>query len=284
MTSGEVPAGLDRRRLLGFAAWEFSFRSLGRRYGLTFLTRVVVRHPWRTLGGILRYRRLSRKGTLGDGIVRLFLEPEGHFESRLSLAKGGLLVALGFCQKPLEPECPAGRPNHDCVYLDSLDLSSEVGVADPACAGCDVRRIGTLALQAGACMHIMTSALDIARDVLVPSIEERRFSSVIMCLCPYSVRAMALPLIICGLHGYLLGYDSGNCANWEQWLRADRGIKDEVTRLGWSAEDKLVSLLERIGEVRAGEGEEYARFVRQGNVYVAAWPDGGRLRCEPNLL
>ena len=258
----------DSGPFLGFGAWEFGFRSLARPYGLTFLSRVILRHPWRTVTGMLSYRRLSRGATQGDGVMRLFIEPEERFVARLALEKSKVVVAVGFCQKPLVPPCPAGRPNHDCRYFDGLDLQSEVRGADPACAGCEVRRIGTLALHAGASMHIMTSAMDIARDVMLPSIEKRRFSSVIMCLCPYSVQAIAPPLIICGLQGYLLGYESGNCANWAQWLRADKGMKDELTMLGSAAEDKLASLLKGIAEVRATEGQEYVRYTREGNIYV----------------
>ena len=117
-------------------------------------------------------------------------------------------------------------------------------------------------------MHIMTSALDIAHDVMIPSVDHGRFQKVIMGLCPYSVRVIALPLTICGLEGYLVGYNSRACANWDQWLLADRGIKREMTTLGSSAHSLVVSLLETIAQARERDGLCYGSFRREGNVYT----------------
>jgi hypothetical protein len=102
---------------------------------------------------------------------------------------------------------------------------------------------------------------------MIPSVDHGRFQKVIMCLCPYSVRVIPLPLTICGLEGYLLGYDSRACANWDQWLLADRGIKREMTMLGSSAHDLVVCALETIARVRATEGLSYTSYQREGNIY-----------------
>jgi hypothetical protein len=258
---------MDAASFLGLRLWDFSFRSWRRRYALTFLRRVVLRHPLRTWNGLLRHRRLRRQHKDLDELALLFEGSEEEFVRGLCEAKTGLLVAVGFCQKPLEPMCPAQRPNHDCVYLDSVDLSTGAPVAHAACRRCDVRMLGTLALRAGACMHVMTSALDIARDVMIPSADHGRFSKVILCLCPYSVQVIDLPLTICGLEGYLFGYASGNCANYEQWLQADRGFKRELTKLDPVVHSRAIALLERIAEERTSEGQHYARFRRRGNIY-----------------
>jgi hypothetical protein len=258
---------LDEASFLGFRLWDFSFRSLRRQYALTFLRRIVLRHPLRTCEGVLRLRNFQRQHENLRHVTFLFEGAEEDFLLSLREAKTRLLVAVGFCQKPLAPVCPAQRPNHDCVYLDSVDLSTEGQVVHAACQRCDVRMLGTLALRAGACMHVMTSALDIARDVMIPSADHGRFSKIILCLCPYSVRVIDLPLTICGLEGYLLGYASGNCANYEQWLRADRGFKKEMTMLDPAVHSRVVSLLERLVEARASEGQRYVRFRRQGNIY-----------------
>ena len=174
---------LDAASFLGFNMWEFSYRSLGTEYGLTFLTRILLRHPLSAIAGTVRYRRLQHE-IWGHGSISLFSEgSEEEFAAQLTGAKTELLVAVGFCQKPLVPACPARRPNHDCMYLDTLDLESGSETVQPACEGCDIRTIGTLALRAGASMHIMTSALDIARDVMIPSvdhIDRGRFRKVIM--------------------------------------------------------------------------------------------------------
>jgi hypothetical protein len=263
----DVLTRLDAASFLGFRLWDFSFRSLRRRYALTFLYRIVLRHPWRTWIGVLRLRRFRRRHESLHDMTLLFEGSEEELAQSLCEAKTGLLVAVGFCQKPLAPMCPAQRPNHDCVYLDSVNLSVGSQVAHAACQRCDVRMLGTLALRAGACMHVMTSALDIARDVMIPSADHGRFSKVMLCLCPYSVRVIDLPLTICGLEGYLFGYASGNCANYEQWLQADRGFKKEMTTLHPAVHSRMVSLLESIVEARAREGLCYVRFQRQGNIY-----------------
>ena len=274
----DLLARLDAASFLGFNMWEFSYRSLGMEYGRTFLNRILLRHPLSAIAGITRYRRLQHENRAQGSASLLSEGPAEEFMAHLTGAKTELLVAVGFCQKPQVPECPARRPNHDCTYLDTLDLESGSETVHPACEGCDIRTIGTLALRAGASMHIMTSALDIARDVMIPSIDRRRFRKVIMCLCPYSVQAIALPLTICGLEGYLVGYESGNCVAWEQWLQADRGIKNEMTAIDPTAHARVVSLLERCADARAVEGVHYARFERQGNIYAPVPTAGTLLR------
>lgn len=274
----DLLARLDAASFLGFNMWEFSYRSLGMEYGLTFLNRIILRHPLSAIAGIVRYRRLQRENRAQGSISLLSEWAEEEFVAQLTGAKTELLVAVGFCQKPLVPICPVRRPNHDCTYLDTLDLESGSETVHPACEGCDIRTIGTLALRAGASMHIMTSALDIARDVMIPSIDRGRFRNVIMCLCPYSVQAIALPLTICGLEGYLVGYESGNCVDWEQWLQADRGVKNEMTAIDPTAHARVVSFLERCAEARAVEGLRYARFERQGNIYAPVPTAGPLLR------
>lgn len=264
----DLLARLDRASLLGFKIWEFSFRSLRTTYGMAFIREVVLRHPIKALAGIFKYRRFLREHRLEGDITCLFGEPERESPDRVTLAEADLLVAVGFCQKPLAPECPAGRPNHDCVFLEELHLEPVERALHPACGECEIRSIGLRALRAGACMHIMTSALDIARDVMIPSINHRRFKSTIMCLCPYSVQAITLPLMICGMEGYLIGYTSGNCMDYEQWSLADRGVKSEMTTLSAAARDKIRVVLEAFAEQREREGAHYVRFMREGNIYV----------------
>jgi hypothetical protein len=275
---------MDASAFLGFRGWDFSFRSIREEYALTFLRQVALRHPFRTARGILKYQRLARQEVGQHGATRMFEGSDAEFVQRLCEAKTGLLVAVGFCQKPLAPPCPAGRPNHDCVYLDTLDLETEEHAAHAACEGCDIRTLGTLALRAGAHMHIMTSALDIARDVMIPSVDGGHFGNVIMCLCPYSVRVIALPLTICGLEGCLLGYESGACANWDQWLLADRGIQHRMTMLGPRSHSSMVAVLEKIAQAKALEGLASARFRRQGNIYEPVPHEEGRLRVRSKAL
>jgi hypothetical protein len=259
---------LDDAAFLSLRTWEFSFRSLRRRYALTFLAQVLLRHPAKAISGMSKYRRLVQESLEQSDITMLFEGPEDDLVSRLAAARRDLLVAVGFCQKPVDPPCPAGRPNHDCVFLEELNLEEAAESVHEACFQCKIRTIGLQALRAGACMHIMTSALDIARDVMIPSAKHQLFSYAVMCLCPFSVQVIQLPLLICGMEGFLVGYSSGNCLDYEQWLRADRGIKKEITALSASAHEKVVTLLDGLAEQRETEGVRYTRFSRRGNIYV----------------
>lgn len=268
MTIFNLLKRLDDRSFLGLRIWEFSFHSLRRRYGLTFVSRIAIRHPLRTIGGILKYQRLFRQGREEQGITFLFEGGEQAFVERVITSEARLLVAVGFCHKPLNPVCPAGRPNHDCLYLDNLDLNRVGESIRPVCAQCEINTIGTQALLAGANMHIMTSALDIAGDVMIPSISHGRFTRIIKCLCPYSAQAIALPLLICGLEGLLISYASGNCIDYPQWLAADRGVKSEMTVLSPAASDRILALLHAAAEKRKQEGIRYHRFLREGNIYL----------------
>jgi hypothetical protein len=268
MTVYDLLTKLDDSSFLGFRVWEFCFRSLRRRYGLAFLSGIVLRHPLKTLAGASKYRRLLRDRREQGDITPLFEGSEEDFVSRMVMGGRDLLVAVGFCYKPLAPVCPVGRPNHDCLYLDELDLEHASAAIHPACRRCEIKTIGAQALLAGANMHIMTSALDIARDVMIPSIDHERFKEAIMCLCPYSVQAITLPLVICGIEGLLVSYASGNCLDYEQWFLADKGIKREMTLLSHTAYGKVLTLLQVAAEQREKERARYGRFVRQGNIYV----------------
>jgi len=260
--SNDLFKRLDEGRFLGFQVWEFASKSLSREYGRRFLRKVVLRHPWRTLKGVFEYRQFLKTGKREGGLTHLFWEKEEDFLHQATPDES-LLVGLGFCQKPFE--CPSGRPNHSCLYLSLLDLDQGEEWPHPICRECKVAITGKKALAAGANMHIMTSALDIAQDVMVPAIEEGRFRKVILCLCPFSVQAITLPLLICGIRGYLIEYSSGNCRNYQQWLLADRGIKKEMTAFRPEAYEKILSLLDLWAKRR---GSPCRRFQRETNIYT----------------
>lgn len=106
-----------------------------------------------------------------------------------------------------------------------LDLDQGEHWPHPICQECKVAIVGKRALVAGAKMHIMTSAFDIAHDLMIPAIEKGKLKEVILCLCPFSIQAITLPLLICGIRGYLIEYSSGNCRDYQEWLLADRGSR-----------------------------------------------------------
>jgi hypothetical protein len=133
-----------------------------------------------------------------------------------------------------------------------------------ACRCCSVREIGVAALHAGVSVYVMTSALQIANDLLLPSLTGGRFTGAVLALCPYSVEPMALALLICGLKAGMVTYDRGACLDYDQWLRADGGDKSEVASLSSDCITDLTKMLLRLGD-KASRG---VRFRLQGNVYV----------------
>lgn len=194
----------------------------------------------------------------------LFWKKEGDFLREIA-SEESVLVGLGFCQKPFD--CPSRRPNHSCLYLSTLDLDRGEGWPHPICQECNVAIIGKKALVAGAHMYLMTSALDVLHDLMIPTIEEGRFKRVLLCLCPFSIQAITLPLLICGVQGYLIEYSSGNCRHYQEWLLADRGIKKEMTSLRPEAYGRILNLLDLRASMR---GLPFRRFQRGTNIYTPA--------------
>ena len=79
---------LDERCFLGFPIWEFSFRSLLRQYGRTFLRDIVLRHPLRTLNGLLAYRRHFRQERPEGDITALYTGTETDLKQEIIQADG----------------------------------------------------------------------------------------------------------------------------------------------------------------------------------------------------
>ena len=253
---------MDRHAVLGFDVWDFSYRSLARPYGRLFLGSVVLRHPLRTLNGIRAYVR-DRRGGRPPGPA--LVATESVEVLREELASGDWLVGIGFCQKPIDPPCPSDRFNHRCRWMTqpgSAELST-------ACRACQIREVGLHALPAGAAVHIMTSAADLARDLLLPALRGSATSRVVLSLCPYSVGPMSLALSVCGLRGMILSYNEGHCSDFATWVRADEGDKPERTFLLPNTHRRLLELLDRVAQARAEKGSQPAvHFREQGNLYV----------------
>ena len=252
---------MDEKAVLGFDVWDFSMRSLGRRYGRLFLGSIVLRHPARALAGLYAYAtRVRRSRQSGVAAVDVSV---AAFPSEL--ADGDWLVGVGFCQKPLDPLCPSGRFNHRC-WLAAQPPEVE---PPPACRQCQVREVLRSALPAGATVHIMTSAADLARDLLLPGIRRTGPRNAVLSLCPYSVAPMTLALAICGLRGLVLSYDAGHCRDFAAWVRADAGDKPERTFLLPDTHRRLLGLLDEVAHLRAERRlSQPCRFREEGNLYV----------------
>jgi hypothetical protein len=263
----------DRRALLGFKVWEFSWHSLPHPYGRAFITGIMLRHPLCTLKGLLAYRRFVQERPVDSGVAPLLSQSLDSFLREAAESGDKLLVATGFCQKPLageeNPACPTGRAVHRCTYLASLDLRRPYSKLHPACAICDIRVVGEKALRAGATLYIMTSAMDIAHDLFLPTLAQGRFRHILMSICPYSVHPMALSLFICAVQAILFTYSVEACDNYTRWLMADRGIKPEQTFLAPETNIALLHFLDEVAAVRTARDKSLPRrYRREGNLYV----------------
>lgn len=263
---------LDDAGFGGVRIWEFGFRSLPRRYSWLFFWKAVLAHPAKAVRGLRRYRQfvLSRADKAPGSTSFLAAPDEAAFRRSVYSREARPLVGLGFCLKPYDPgdpsaTCPSGRANHECLFLQR-------GERTPVCAGCAIHHLGICCLAAGCPVYIMTSAQDIARDFMLPQVRCGAFPSAILLLCPYSVQAIILPLFICGIDSLLPEYATGSCADYGQWLRADRGFKEERTTLSPESEKRLLGWLEKLetGERKGEPKRKGRRFIRGGNIF---YPD-----------
>jgi len=263
---------LDQSRFLGLPIWEFSFRSLPRRYGRLFLREIAFRHPVRTWRGLSAYRGFYRHLRPDGEMIRLFGGDLAEWRQNTVALDEGFLVALGYCQKPLD--CPAGRFNHDCYALTFPDLLTieKERLAKP-CRRCDIRATGRAALAAGASFYIMTSAEDIAHHMFIPTLRRGRFQHGLFVLCAYSAPAMILPLLICGIQAMIVSYSEGDCRDYPQFLAADVGIKDERTQLHPSNNTFVLELLQTTSAARQDLGEVHAHYRYEDHLFVPVDPN-----------
>lgn len=228
--------------------WAFCVQSLFREYGWRFIRHVALPHPLRTARAVVKSGRLALAGSMVP-----VSEWPGHFTGG-----PGTVVGLGFCMKPMD--CPSGRFNHDCRYLERLRPSMP-----GSCRGCAIGVLGRLALKAGSALYIMTSAQDILFDLFVPALEKRRFAAGLFLLCRYSLRPFSVGLLAADMSGLMVPFDDGDCRDYPTWLLADTGTKRERTCLGERGMRAVHDVL-----LRAGKPESPTRFTRIGHVFFPA--------------
>ena len=234
--------------------WSFCLRSLVRAYGWRFAARVAVRRPWRTLKAF----REAGSVDVNGGAVEV-----STGASAVQAGDPPSIVGVGFCLKPVNPRCPSGRANHDCLFLETLTGQDARGLP-AACRSCAIREIGTQALRAGSAFYVMTSARDILEDVYVPALGGRQFPTGLFVLCRYSFRPFAVGLLASGMRARMLPLDQGDCRDYRTWLRADRGMKDEQTTVDQAGMASVAGLL------GAKAPSEAIRLERRGNVLCPA--------------
>jgi hypothetical protein len=212
---------------------------------------MAVRHPWRTLKAFREADRI-------DLTTRGGVDVNGGTPA-CRAGDPPAIVGAGFCLKPLNPPCPSGRANHDCLFLEKLTGQDAAGVPAP-CRSCAIREIGTQSLRAGSAFYVMTSARDILEDVYVPALERRRFPTGLFVLCRYSFKPFAVGLRASGMSARMVPLDQGDCRDYRTWLLADRGVKDEQTTVDAAAIAVVAARFDSALPVRP------LRVARRGNV------------------
>lgn len=233
--------------------WKFCLHSLFREYGWQFVRKIAVPHPIRTIQAVLEAGALDFAGECTE-ISNEPLDPR--------LEGGRSIVGVGFCMKPVNPPCPSGRSNHDCSYLEH-QLPSEVRTIPLPCRQCPIKQLGMMALHSGAAFYIMTSAQDILFDVFVPALAKGGFSSGLFVLCRYSLMPFAVGMLASNIRGWLCSFEKGDCRDYQTWLLADRGIKEERTQVSESAQKMIMDIIART--VKGPDST--SRFEKRGNIF-----------------
>ncbi|MFC2157893.1 hypothetical protein ACFLT9_08660 [Acidobacteriota bacterium] len=206
----------------------FILRSLFHEYGLAFLFRVVIFHPLKALTGLGRILQMDT-GPPSEPTPK---EISRFSNESIHIKKG--IVGLGFCLKPIDPDCPSGRANHDCILLEKAKGGLANGDTDfipEPCSTCLILDIGIRALSAGWSFYIMTSAADILHDLLLPALRKGSYRQAILGLCGFSFSPFLLALEICGISSLMYPFQAGDCKDYKSWRQADIGIKEERTEL-----------------------------------------------------
>jgi hypothetical protein len=255
----------DRSNLLNYRLWQFSLLNVFRFFPWYFLFRIMIFHPNKSIKGLLHYRHLVRKNQKQplNGTAELQ-------EMKNNFTGNNLLIAPGFCLKPLHPVtkkclCPAGHANHDCTILSNSEkFLNDQNPWPKQCESCTIGSFIKLAAPLGARFYIMTSAYDIARDVYLPAIKSKQSTYGVFTLCSYSTEAFTFGLAVSGIKGAMFTFCEGDCENHEEWTEADVGIKDKQTKLDGKSLKSLYTFLSELKENKNIQTPTYTQLL---NVY-----------------
>jgi len=241
---------LDRINFLGMRIWDFGLRSLNREYSWLFLFKIIFKYPIRSIKGFWAYRKFSKSiNKINPQKTYSNITPNELIRETEN-ARSSLLVAMGYCQRPFrisdQPlQCPSERFSHNCYFVENFNRNSQM---PPACSICEIKYVAELALKIGALFYVMTSAMDIARDIFIPALERQRFKYTIMFICPYSILPITLPLFICGIKFIIIPYATGDCCNYGEFVRADVGIKPKRTFPSRENFEFVLNILKSMGQ------------------------------------
>jgi hypothetical protein len=264
---------LDRKEFLNYRLWEFSLSNSARLFPYYFLFRILFFHPVKATRGIFKYQKLVRKLN-GDALLGTKkLDEISHSLKSGTIIFSRFFIAPGFCMKPYDEakrisNCPIGHFNHRCLVLENLSMFlTEQQKWQQPCNECFLGTLAQLSVKLGANFYIMTSALDIARDLHLPAIKGNGAHSGIFLLCPYSTEAFSWGLATSGMDGSLITFCKGDCLNHEDFTKADIGIKEKQTFVEQTVFENLKTELENLAQSRDRKEEEHFHYNYKNNVY-----------------
>jgi len=271
----KIAKNLDQKEFFSFRLWEFCLRNTVRLFPWYFLFGVLLRHPFKAVRGFFEYRTLVRKspgkplhGNLTISEIHRLLQLQNNKQQRF-------ILAPGFCMKPYDEVkhkslCPAGFFNHRCLILDkSLQLQQEQEKWPEPCNRCNIGTLARLSAGLKADFYIMTSALDIAHDLFLPAMKGTGASWGLFLLCPYSAEAFTFGVTSTGIKGALITFCKGDCQNYEEFTRADIGIKNKQTFVEDSQFANLQKEFAGIAQPFKFPSQEIPVYSRSSNVYRA---------------
>jgi hypothetical protein len=261
---------LDRYNFLGVPIWDFGLRSMNREYSWYFLFKIIVKYPLKSLTGFQAYRKFC-KSIYQISPQKIYSTISfDKLMNQIQNDRSSLLVAMGYCQRPLKTEeqpftCPSKRFNHDCYFVEYYH---QITQTPPACSICEIKQIAEMTLKTGASFHIMTSAMDIARDFFIPALGKKRFQYAILFICPYSILPITLPLLICGIKFIIIPYTTGACQNYGDFVRADVGIKAKRTFSLKRNHELILDFLTRMVQNKNQVVDKFS-ILKKRNTYFA---------------
>ena len=271
----KIAKNLDRKEYFSFRLWEFCLRNTVRFFPWYFLFAVLIRHPMTALHGFKHYRKLVQKspgqalhGTIILSTIFPILRKNKKNNRRF-------ILAPEFCMKPFDEEkresvCPAGFFNHRCVIMERPDLLQQKQENWPEpCNRCNIGKLACLSARLHTDFYIMTSALDIAHDLFLPALQGTGAKMGLFLLCPYSAEAFTFGLATTGFKGALLTFCKGDCRNYEEFTRADIGIKKKQTFIEQRVFENLQKELEECIKSVMTPSQKVPRYSRRSNVYRA---------------
>ncbi|MBN2009053.1 hypothetical protein JW960_06890 [candidate division KSB1 bacterium] len=163
-----------------------------------------------------------------------------------------LVIAPGFCMKPYDIDakrclCPAGHFNHRCLMAERSDFIQKAQLEWPLpCSSCDIGTLVHHAARIGADVYIMTSGVDIARDLYLPAAHGTGARLGLFFLCRYSMEAFTWGMLISGMQGAAIPFCMGDCLNHHDFTQADKGIKESQTHVDTNQWQNILTILKQL--------------------------------------